>query len=68
MNLPIIYLGKELEVLLHCEGVPEYVVLRTQTQTFPHAVNVPVNVVAVDQSCSACWRDESCAQCINQCQ
>ena len=62
------YLGKEPQVLLHRQSVPQYVVLGTQPQTPPHALDVVVDVVAVDQSCPARWRNEACGQCIHPCQ
>ena len=59
--LLIDYLSKEREVLLYCEGVPENVVLGTESQTLPDALNVPVDVVAVDQGCSTRGGNEPCA-------
>ena len=45
-------LGKEDEVLFHGECIKENVVLRTQAQILPDAVNVGTYVLVVDVGCA----------------
>lgn len=45
-------LGKEDEMFLHGECIKENVVLRTQAQILPDAVNVGTYVLVVDVGCA----------------
>lgn len=52
------YPGEEDKMLVHSQIVKEDVVLGTQAQAAPHAVDVSSDVKAVDVGRARCRRDE----------
>lgn len=60
------YLWKEYEVFPDSDCVEQDIVLRTQTQTASHIINVCSNIVTINNSCATGWRDESCRDANNK--
>jgi hypothetical protein len=54
-----VYLGKEGEMLVDCEGIKENVVLWAEAKALAHTLDVLANVMTVDESGAAGWSDEA---------